>query len=208
MSNKERAKKGGEATKEKWEQTKELAINGKIDEIDADVFIKYYTTLKRIKVDYGKLPTDLDGTCGIWYYGKTGTGKSRGARIDYPDAYMKLPNKWWDGYQQQDYVIIDDFDKNHAVLGYHLKIWADRYSFSAEVKGSTIMIRPRNIIVTSNYHPKDIWGETPNTLGPILRRFRVTEFKELLDFERLGEDTRTMDLNGNLISCADNFNIF
>jgi len=171
LSNKERAKKGGEATKEKWEQTKELAINGKIDEIDADVFIKYYTTLN-------------------------------------PDAYMKLPNKWWDGYQQQEYVIIDDFDKNHAVLGYHLKIWADRYAFSAEVKGSTIMIRPRNIIVTSNYHPKDIWGESPNTLGPILRRFRVTEFKELLDFERLGEDTRTMDLNGNLISCADNFNIF
>lgn len=92
---------------------------------------------------------------------------------------MKLPNKWWDGYQRQPNVIIDDFDKCHMVLGYHLKIWADRYAFAAEVKGSTILIRPLKIVVTSNYHPKEIWGETPNTLDPILRRFKIVHFRVL-----------------------------
>lgn len=171
------------------------------------MFVKFYSTLRRIKVDYGKLPADLDGTCGVWYYGKSGTGKSRAARAEYPDSYMKLPNKWWDGYQLQESVIIDDFDKNHQCLGYHLKIWADRYAFSAEVKGSTIMIRPNKLIVTSNYHPKEIWGDTPNTLGPIMRRFKITEFKQLLDFDEDKHVDERRVVDQELFSFADNFSL-
>lgn len=200
LSNKEKSSKGGKATQEKWDSTKELALAGKLDEIDSDIFIKHYQTLKRIKVDYGKLPDDLPGTCGVWYYGTTGTGKSRTAREEYPDAYMKLPNKWWDGYQNQDSVIIDDFDKNHACLGYHLKIWADRYAFSAEVKGSTVMIRPKTLIITSNYHPKEIWGDSNNTLEPILRRFKITQFKDIFHMDPPSVTT-------DLMSLADNFKL-
>lgn len=147
--------------------------------VEPQILVSHYSSLRNICRDFAPIPEDASDVCGVWYYGPTGTGKSRAARHDFPSAYMKLPNKWWDGYQNEESVIIDDFDKNHEKLGYHLKIWADRYAFPAEIKGSTIRIRPKKLIVTSNYHPKEIWGESANTLEPILRRFKVVHFDEL-----------------------------
>jgi hypothetical protein len=68
-----------------------------------------------------------------------------------------------------------NFYVKHECLIHHLKIWADRYPFLAEAKGSSMKIRPKKIIVTSNYHPREIWN-SESDLGPILRRFSVTRF--------------------------------
>jgi len=73
---------------------------------------------------------------------------------------------------------MDDLDIKHDYMGYHLKIWADRYAFVAEFKGSSRMIRPKKLVVTSNVHPKDIWKDDA-TLLPILRRFKIVRFATL-----------------------------
>lgn len=148
----------------------------KVMDIEPQIFVQNYSSLRNISRDYAKAPSDLANVTGVWYWGPTGSGKSFSARSDFPDAYMKLPNKWWDGYMRQDYVILDDFDKKHDMLGYHLKIWADKYAFPAEIKGSTIRIRPLKVVITSNYHPQDIWGSEQNTIDPILRRFKIVRF--------------------------------
>lgn len=54
----------------------------------------------------------------------------------------------------------------------HMKQWADHYPFSAESKGASVKIRPKKIVVTSNYHPREIWTGDQDLL-PILRRFKL-----------------------------------
>lgn len=161
----------------RWERLRELAQAGHFDAIDAQLFVQYYSAIRHIARDFLAPPPDLDGPAdmqvGVWIYGPTGCGKSRYARTTYPEAYLKLANKWWDGYRDQPTVILEDFDKDHACLGHHLKIWADRYAFPMEIKGSYLVGRPKLFVVTSNYHPREIWGDAPGTLEPILRRFKL-----------------------------------
>jgi len=118
-----------------------------------------------------------------WHFGPTGTGKSLAVRRAHPGAYYKLPNKWWDGYRGQEHVIIEDVQKEHSVLGYHFKIWADHYPFTAEVKGSSIALRPRKVVVTSNYHPSEIWSDE-NVLAPILRRFKLHQYHDAIQVKK------------------------
>lgn len=168
MTKSQAAKKGVE---ERWA----LAKAGKFDQLPPE-FIRAYMTC--YTYGQGKVPnlTELEHE---WWYGDTGTGKTRKAREEYPDAYIKEPSTaWWDGYDGQEVVIIDDFDKYQVKQGGDMKRWLDHYSFQAPYKGSMRMIRPRKIIVTSNYHPDEIW-EDRQTREPILRRVHVVRFDRL-----------------------------
>lgn len=44
---------------------------------------------------------------------------------------------------------MDDFDKKHTVLDYHLKIWADHYGCRFEIKGGSVPSKHEKFIVTS-----------------------------------------------------------
>lgn len=98
-----------------------------------------------------------------WFMGETGAGKSREAktrfRAEYGVHYDKMLNKWWDGYQGEKVVILDDITPDHCNIAHHLLRWLDHYSFNAEVKGGTINIRPEIIIVTSNYTIEEVFGK-------------------------------------------------
>lgn len=145
-----------------WSKVVSLAKSGRIDTIleqEPQVEIQHYRTLKQIAVDHLQCPPNLPGPCGKWIYGPPGVGKSFWAREQWGSSlYIKAQNKWWDGYQGQRYVLLDDFDSK--VLGHYLKIWTDAYSFTAETKGGTMQIRPDLFIITSNYKPEDIFDDS------------------------------------------------
>lgn len=154
-----------------WERIRICAKSNQLDQIDADVYVRYYSSLKRIAKDHMCSVDELDNVCGLWIWGPPGTGKSRMARDDY-NPYSKMCNKWWDGYNGEENVLLDDFDKVHSVLGHHLKIWADRYPFIAEQKGGAVRIRPKKIIITSNYQIDEIFVDQVLVVA-LLRRFQV-----------------------------------
>ena len=166
---------GGAATAEKWTQVKDQAKRGDLESIDPGIFIRYYNTLKRIQSDYMVKPDDLLQTCGHWYYGPAGSGKTTKARQENPQAYIKSRDKWWDGYQGEEEVILDDLDKYNLALAGYIKDWGDKWTFKAEVKGGYIWIRPKKFIITSQYSIEQIW-EDIETRDAVNRRYAKTHF--------------------------------
>lgn len=125
--------------------------------------IDMYSILKKDQTNNSELLNE-------WHYGATGTGKSRTVRTQYPDAFIKGNNIWWCGYRAEETVTIEEMGPKQ-IAGHHIKIWSDHYPFKAETKGSQMLIRPKRIVVTSNYSIRECYPE-PQDYEPLERRFK------------------------------------
>lgn len=160
-----------------WGDCIRLAEAGDMTTIKSEyprIFLTHFKTIMSIRAFNS---TPLDGALEHeWWYGPTGTGKSRKAWADYPQHYSKAVNKWWDGYYGEEVVVIEEWEPKNEMTAAKLKIWADRYPFPAEIKGGTLSkVRPRKIIVTSNYTIDECFPN-PQDSGPLKRRFKCVHF--------------------------------
>jgi len=175
----------GRAEKLRWQRARDLAKEGKLDEIDADIYIRCYNTLKNIRKDHEIKPPPQD-VKAYWIYGQTGTGKSHAVETAFPNCYKKAMDdlKWFDGYSGEEEIYLEDIDKYQVKWGGLLKRLADRWPMQASVKGSMLYIRPKIVLVTSNYRIEDIWTDSA-TVDPLLRRFvqieKLTQ-EQVIDF--------------------------
>jgi len=166
------AKEKGANEMQRWERARDLCKAGKVEEVDADIYMRMYRTCKEIAKDHMPAVESIDELNNEWIWGTSGVGKTRGVLARFPGAYLKTCNKWWDGYQGEPVVLIDDIDDSHKCLVHHLKIWGDHKPFLAETKGGMIKIRPERIIVTSNC-PLEVMAEEPH-LAALKRRYKET----------------------------------
>lgn len=165
----------GQMEKQRYADALVAAKEGRFEDIPADLYTRHYNTYKKIHKEHQKVPDDIPEFDFHWYWGPTGTGKSRQARKENPGAYIKGPHKWWDGFVDQPCVIIDEWSPQHSYLAPDLKTWCDHYAFQTETKGSVGCIRPRKIVITSNYTMEECFSGRPE-LDPLRRRFKVTRF--------------------------------
>lgn len=166
------AKEKGLKESERWDKALECAKSGNFKDIPSDIYIRYVKNVHFIHSKSQIVPESLEGDLiNVWLYGEAGCGKSTRAFRENPGAYIKGVNKWWDGYENQETVIIDDMDPYHKVLALEFKMWGQHQPFAAEQKGSCITIRPKKIVVTSNYSIDEIW-EDQTTRDAMHRRYK------------------------------------
>lgn len=158
-----------------WGQILADAKRGHFEDIPADVLIRCYSQISRISKDY-MVPAAIERTVKV-YWGSTGAGKSRLAWEQAGlGAYPKDPStKWWDGYRDQEHVVIDEFRGRIAVE--HLLRWFDRYPVCVETKGGAVVLRSHTIWITSNLSPDAWYPDLDNeTLLALRRRLNITHF--------------------------------
>lgn len=105
-----------------------------------------------------------------WVYGGTGTGKTRYAFSKSSSVYMKDYTKWWDGYEQQEVIIIDDFDRLWPFRD--LLRLLDRYPYQGQIKGGYVKINSKYIIITCDRSIEELYRGylTPNEIAQLKRR--------------------------------------
>lgn len=151
-----------------WETAYALAKAGRTTEIEKSILIPYYGNIKKI-VEDSRQVTTVVGCRGIWIYGPPGVGKTHYVRSKHPGIFVKSQNKWWDTYNHEDAVCLEDLDDSGKCLGHYIKIWADKWGFVGEVKGGPIKPSYSTFYVTSNYLPSELWDG--KILAAIVRRF-------------------------------------
>lgn len=110
-----------------------------------------------------------------WLWGLAGTGKTRQCIDAHPTShYVKDGTMWWDGYTQQDAIIIDDFD-NQIPYRTLLRM-LDRYVYQGQVKGGYVQINSPHIYITCEYPPTNYWFG--NELAQITRR--ITSVQQII----------------------------
>lgn len=176
--------KGHSASLEQWTRIHELAKTGDKDKFLNEFPMHSFLHMNKfvdLTTSYRKKPKPNDVIENHWYLGKSGSGKSRTARMRYPDAYIKpTETKWWPDYNGEETVIIDDVGQNMEYVLEKLKIWGDHYPFQAEGKGThTGLIRPKRLIVTSQYHWDEITLDV-QLREALARRFKLTKFGNAL----------------------------
>ena len=113
------------------------------------------------------------------YWGESGTGKSTMAQQMAPNAYWKTNDEYWDGYNGEEDVIIDDF---YGWIRYDIMLrLLDRYPMDVNARYGHRRLAAKRMFITSNKRPEDWY---PNIIDkkPLLRRIEhIVHYRELIN---------------------------
>ena len=124
------------------------------------------------------------------YYGPAGCGKSHTVEVEvkrlirenpHMRVYYKTIQKWWEGYDGEEIVVIDDFRSSMPFS--ELLNMMDGKPFRREAKGTSMCLRAAHIFFTTPRAPehwyKNIQVEDGNAKWQLERRiYQLREFKE------------------------------
>lgn len=143
-----------------------------------DLVLRHYKAIKIVK-GYSVTPRNHMMTV-LLFIGPPGTGKTRTATTlasylgQNGKFYMVPPTKgsglYWDNYDYEDTVIIDEMDGNRMSPTFFNQL-CDRYPLEVPVHGSGgVQFTSKHIIICTNYHPAYWWKKSAFKLQAVMRR--------------------------------------
>lgn len=128
----------------------------------------------------------------ILFYGPPGTGKTRCMVQTFPNHY-RIPlgkDLWFDGYNGQEEILIDDFGQPTNLGLTQLLQLLDIYAVRVPIKGSFAHLNPAMVVITTNVHPAKWYNydNRPDSFRALTRRFT-----SVLIFQEHGVITRIED---------------
>nr|QKV51197.1 putative replication associated protein [Crucivirus sp.] len=121
----------------------------------------------------------------IWRWGLAGVGKTRKPIEAHKSYFIKDGTMWWDGYEQQEAIIVDDFDGKWPYRDF-LR-FLDRYPYQGQFKGGYVSVNSPFIYITCEHPPEFFFGlnagvgrpdgsaPSQNELDQVLRRITRIE---------------------------------
>lgn len=142
----------------------------------AEVLLKYFEAKR-----------DFPPEC-FWFHGATATGKTRRAfdmfaeyqsRLEWSadeEPWISGKNlQWWEGYDANKFVIVDDFRKDFCTFHELLRI-LDRYPYRVMTKGGSRQLLARVIVITCPWKPEVLFNtRSDEDIGQLLRRITSVE---------------------------------
>lgn len=150
---------------------------------DPMVYHQYGRTIEKIQELKAAQTWRTWETKGLWYWGATGTGKSKKAYEGYhPDThYVWSKGEVLQNYDGQETVIFDEIRARDFPYDFWLNV-VNGHPFTVPIKGG----KPRQflaktVIVTAPVPPQEMYPNQDGRdhISQLLRRFKVTEFKLL-----------------------------
>jgi len=112
-----------------------------------------------LAMKYRKIPMKWLDKKVYWFWGPSGTGKTRTAIEEAGELVWRNNSgslKWFDGYDNQEHVIFDDFRSSWSTFSYLLNL-LDGYPVNVEIKGGHRLFAPKCIWITCPTKPEDTY---------------------------------------------------
>ncbi len=181
-----------------YEKVKDGASDLVLQEYMPAVYARCYKAIDRMRLNLVREEKYFAPVEVLVFVGPPGSGKTRKAYEVDPDLYFlpveaKSSSLWWDGYFDQQTVLIDDY---YGDLPWSLFLrLLDGYKFNLPIKGGFVWKRYRRVIITSNAYPNAWYGAAKEYAALERRINEVRNFPEesSVDTESAESQEFTMD---------------
>lgn len=167
----------GDEPPKTWDKFVEDLNKGIVDD-NSMFYARYQSFADRKIVKYRKYHDyNYQGNLkdkNVWIYGPRGTYKTTAA-TEAGRYYEKDKSQWWDGYDGEHQIVIEEMSPDDREFASYLKRWTDKKGFQGWIKGGSTWIPGTCYwVITSNYTIDQCFNRTD--ADALKRRFTILYF--------------------------------